>query len=545
MEQEEVNGILIEGKSDCAQFTSGHKFTLERHFDADASYLLTRVDHNVIDESYRSNHPTTEQFKYKNRFTAIPEALRFRPQRETEVPVIAGMQTATVVGPPGEEIFVDKYGRVKVQFHWDREGKMNANSSCWIRVAQVWAGKSWGAFFWPRIGHEVVVIFEEGDPDQPLVIGSVYNADNMPWFKLPINKQLAGFKSASVHGTAHQNFNAIIFNDEKGKEHLAIHSENNLGMNSEKNKMIHAGASKGERVGIANILTVGKIIPATGGSGGGFEGGSTVNTPSPSQILGMNATITYGDQFQLVSGVSHSNTIGQNLQSCISLGALLAESKSLLTAPPEVGYAAGAAMLLGGGMGGMQFTIGSSAQFTLGQSFEISVGPPKVEIHKSHNTKGDLTRLLCIVQGILTEAFSLVYDSLKGANNANSSDSGAPATQDEQSGDEERAKWILAYQGLTDVMMVAILAAERNCDIVDWYSCDAAKKTYTLFPGAFSLWGSTEVTPGAKDGDDPIDATLDTYTGGMEVFFGIVGIIVMLATELTAMGGKGGNSGDQ
>ena len=382
----------------------------------------------------------------------------------------------------------------------------------------------------------MVVIFEEGDPDQPLIVGSVYNADNMPWFKLPINKQLAGFKSASVRGTAHENFNAIVFNDEKGKEHLAIHSENNLGLNSEKNKMIHAGASKGERVGIANILTVGKIIPVTGGSGGGFEGGSTINTPPPSQILGMNAAITFGDQFQLVSGVSHADTIGQNLQLCISLGALLAESKSLISAPPEVGYAAGAAQVLAGGMGAMQFTIGSNAQFTLGQTFEVSVGPPKVEIHKSHNVTMDLTRILCILQGALTEAFSLVYDHLKGANNANSSDSGAPATPDEQSGDEERAKWILVYQGLTDVMMVAILAAERNCDTVEWYSCDAAKKTYSLFPGAFSLWGSTEVTPGAGDDAPPTGATLDTYTGGAPVFFGIVGVIIMLALELTAMG---------
>jgi type VI secretion system secreted protein VgrG len=120
MEQEEVQGILIQGKSDCGQFTAGHKFTLERHFDADDGYLLTRVEHDARDESYRSDDPSTPQFHYDNRFLCIPEALRYRPQRATPVPVIAGMQTATVVGPPGEEIFVDKYGRVKVQFHWER-----------------------------------------------------------------------------------------------------------------------------------------------------------------------------------------------------------------------------------------------------------------------------------------------------------------------------------------------------------------------------------------------------------------------------------------
>ncbi len=537
MEQEEVNGILIEGESDCGQFTAGHKFTLERHFDADAGYLLTRVDHAAVDDGFRSNHPDMAQFHYENSFTCIPEALRFRPQRVTPVPVISGMQTATVVGPPGEEIWVDKYGRVKVQFYWDREGKMNADSSCWVRVSQIWAGKSWGAFFWPRIGHEVVVIFEEGDPDQPLIIGSVYNADNMPWFKLPKNKQLAGIKSATEHGTAKHNYNGVIFNDVKGKEHLSIHSENNLSLNSEKSKMLHAGAHKGERVGVANILTVGKIIPATGGSGGGFDGGNTLNSPPPMGVVGINAMVTYGDQFQLVSGVSHQDTIGQNLQMCVSLGSLIAETISVLSAPPAVGYAAGAAMVLGGGMGAMQFTIGSSAQFTLGQSFEISIGPPKVEIHKSHSEKWDLTRILCVLQGALTEAFSLVYDHLKGENNANSSDAyGAPATSDEESGDEERAKWILVYQGLTDVMLVAILAAERNCDIVDWYSSDAAKNAYSLFPGAFSLWESTEITPGVGDGAAPTDASSNEYIGGAQVFLGFVGIIIMLALELTSMG---------
>ena len=166
MEQEEVQSIDIQGKSDCGHFTAGHEFTLERHFDADDKYLLTRVEHAAKQEYYRSQQ-TEQPFTYENRFSCIPDSLGYRPQQTIRKPVIAGLQTAVVTGPPGEEIFVDKYGRVKVQFHWDREGKKNADSSCWLRVAQVWAGKGWGAFFWPRIGHEVVIIFEEGDPDQP------------------------------------------------------------------------------------------------------------------------------------------------------------------------------------------------------------------------------------------------------------------------------------------------------------------------------------------------------------------------------------------
>ena len=226
MEQEDVACLDIRGASNCGNFAAGYKFTLERHFDANAQYLLTRVEHEAQQSGYRGHE--TPEYSYENHFTCIPASLKYRPQRVTEKPVIAGIQTATVVGPEGEEIFCDKYGRVKVQFHWDREGKKDAASSCWLRVAQVWAGKGWGAFFWPRIGHEVVVIFEEGDPDQPLIIGSVYNAESMPWFVLPANKQLGGFKSASISGTAKKNYNGIVFNGNKGHEHLSIHSEHNL-----------------------------------------------------------------------------------------------------------------------------------------------------------------------------------------------------------------------------------------------------------------------------------------------------------------------------
>jgi type VI secretion system secreted protein VgrG len=214
MEQEEASSLEIGGASNCGQFVAGHKFTLERHFDGNGRYLLSCVEHEArLDGNYRSNDALG--FSYINRFTCIPVALPYRPQRVTRKPVIAGVQTATVVGPPGEEIFCDKYGRVKVQFHWDREGKKDANSSCWIRVAQAWAGKGWGAFFWPRIGHEVVVVFEEGDPDQPLIVGSVYNAQNMPPFELPQRNNLTGFKSASVRGAPDKNFNGIVFDDKK------------------------------------------------------------------------------------------------------------------------------------------------------------------------------------------------------------------------------------------------------------------------------------------------------------------------------------------
>ena len=141
-----------------------------------------------------------EKESYKNTFTCIPYPTQFRPSRETGKPKVRGTQTAVVVGPPGEEIYVDKYGRVKVQFHWDREGKHDQNSSCWIRVSHPWAGKNWGAIWTPRIGQEVIVDFLEGDPDRPIITGRVYNSELMPPYELPAHQTRSTFQVAQFQG---------------------------------------------------------------------------------------------------------------------------------------------------------------------------------------------------------------------------------------------------------------------------------------------------------------------------------------------------------
>ncbi len=214
MQQEAVNSILIEGASDCRQFTSGHFFTLERHFNADGKYLLTSVTHDAEFDGYRTREE--KENGYENKFTCIPLALPFAPPRRTPRPTISGTQTAVVVGPAGEEIFTDKYGRVKVQFHWDRQVQKDADSSCWIRVATSWAGKHWGMIQIPRIGQEVVVEFVEGDPNDPIIVGSVYNAEMMPPYKLPEEKTERGFLSRSTQtGGNPETCNELSFDDKK------------------------------------------------------------------------------------------------------------------------------------------------------------------------------------------------------------------------------------------------------------------------------------------------------------------------------------------
>ena len=169
MQEEAVKGLAIEGVGTAPALASGHAFTLSRHPTAAGKYVLTEVRHaaRVVTSSGGAD--------YHNTFTCIPQGLPYRPARTSPIPVIPGPQTAIVVGPPGQEIFTDKYGRVKVQFHWDRQGQKDANSSAWIRVAQPHADT--GSVVIPRVGWEVVVSFEDGDPDRPLILGRVYNPE--------------------------------------------------------------------------------------------------------------------------------------------------------------------------------------------------------------------------------------------------------------------------------------------------------------------------------------------------------------------------------
>ena len=176
MQEEAADALRIQGRSTAAGFVAGHRFQLSRHFDGDGAYILTSVQHRA------------RAGVYENTFTCIPAGLPFRPRRSTTRPVVPGTQTAVVVGPPGQEIFTDKYGRVKVQFHWDREGNHDAGSSCWIRVAVPHAGTEPGSYLVPRVGDEVVVAFLEGDPDRPIIVGSVYNAERLVPSSMPMQQ---------------------------------------------------------------------------------------------------------------------------------------------------------------------------------------------------------------------------------------------------------------------------------------------------------------------------------------------------------------------
>jgi type VI secretion system secreted protein VgrG len=226
IEEEEAPATVMSGAGLCRAFTAGYRFDLAEHYrqDMNKAYVLTEVQHIAsVGESYATGDDSGES--YSNQFACIPHSVPYRPSRVTPKPVVQGSQTAVVVGKKGEEIWTDKYGRVKVQFHWDREGKYDEKSSCWVRVSQNWAGKRWGTMFLPRIGQEVIVDFLEGDPDLPIITGRVYNAEEMPPYGLPAEQTKSTVKSYSSKGGG--GFNEIRFEDKKGGEQLFLHAERN------------------------------------------------------------------------------------------------------------------------------------------------------------------------------------------------------------------------------------------------------------------------------------------------------------------------------
>jgi type VI secretion system secreted protein VgrG len=216
----------LQGQANSRGLATGCTFTLKKHprDDQNRDYLITGVSIHADAGEFASGETEDEFFSCS--LTAMPKSQQFRPARLTPKPIVQGPQTAMVVGTSGEEIYTDEYGRVKLQFHWDRYGAGDENSSCWVRVSQQWAGKNWGAMHIPRIGQEVIVEFLEGDPDRPIITGRVYNAVAMPPYGLPGEMTKSTLKSNSSKGG--NGFNEIRFEDKKGSEQVFIHGEKNL-----------------------------------------------------------------------------------------------------------------------------------------------------------------------------------------------------------------------------------------------------------------------------------------------------------------------------
>ena len=295
--QEENTGQVTRGRSWHYGLCPGYKFALKNHFSDDGKYVLTSVDHAA--EQPLDVGAGQTPFEYENRFSTIPFEAVYRPARVTPEPRLQGVQSAIVVGPGGEEIYTDKYGRVKVQFHWDREGKKDENSSCWIRVATFWAGKNWGAIHIPRIGQEVIVDFEEGDIDRPLIVGSVYNAAQMPPYALPGEKTKSTLQTRSSKGGGAANCNEIRFEDKMGSEQVLIHAEKNQDIEVENDESHWVGHDRSKKIDHDETVKVGHD--------------HTIQIANnDTESVGNNQSITVGKDRSKEIGSNESVTIGSN-----------------------------------------------------------------------------------------------------------------------------------------------------------------------------------------------------------------------------------------
>ncbi|QDQ27033.1 type VI secretion system tip protein VgrG [Chitinimonas arctica] len=394
----------------------GSLFTLFDHPRADQNreYLVTSAHLSWAEASYQSG---AGEWVASCQIDALPSALPFRPARSTPRPFVQGPQTAVVVGPAGEEIFCDEYGRVKVQFHWDRRGGRNQHSSCWVRSSQPWAGQNFGAMSLPRIGQEVVVSFLEGDPDQPLITGRVYNAGQMPPWDLPANKTQSGILTRSTQGGAYDHANAIRFEDKKGAEELWLHAEkdqrievendeshwvghdrkktvdhdetvlvkhdrtetvdndetitvhNNRKERVDHNETISIGDNRSEDVGKDETISIGDNRQETVGKN------ETID-------IGSNRSVTVGKNETINIGKSRSQTIGKN--HTIEVGAFKRETIALaymqnvgLAKMVNIGAAynvnVGAAMMNNVGLGRTD-VVGISWKANVGQTFHLQAG---------------------------------------------------------------------------------------------------------------------------------------------------------------------------
>jgi len=275
------------GQGDCRSFCGGKTFAFSDHEDSryiGKSFLITSLRTSASQPNQTGASQSGGDI-YRNDFECVPDSTVYRPTALKNKALINGVQTAVVTGDPGDEILVDNYGRVKVQFHWDREGQNDSKSSCWIRVAQNWAGNKWGAFFFPRVGQEVLVDFINGDPDQPIISGAIYNADLMPPYSLPGKKTQSGIKSRSTKSGGASNFNELRFEDEIGKELLFFQAEKDHQLNVKNDQTDTIGNDRTTTIKNNDTVNINNDLTAKIGNNQTIDIGTALNITAGSEIV--------------------------------------------------------------------------------------------------------------------------------------------------------------------------------------------------------------------------------------------------------------------
>lgn len=318
MEEQEVEYDVVDATSKCKTFTPGGKFKVRQHrcsTEEGNSFVITAIDHQAAEPlGYETGGSVDTD--YSNSFTCIPDSVSFRPARLTPKPFVQGVQTAVVVGPAGEEIYVDEFGRVKVQFHWDREGKKDENTSCWMRVSQSHAGPSFGSIIIPRMGEEVIVSFMEGDPDRPIITGRVYHAENMPPFGLPDAKVISGMKSKTYKG---EGYNEYVMDDTPGNELIREHGQFDKDSTIQNDLREHVLNNRSRDVTVDETVQVGNNRTMSVG----VDHSETVGS-NQTVSIGSNQNISVGMNLTETVGINYSETVGAAME--LTVGAVMTHS---------------------------------------------------------------------------------------------------------------------------------------------------------------------------------------------------------------------------
>lgn len=385
LEQQAAQTRVYLGTGDVVELTPGFIFNLLGHpqHQLDRDYLLVRVRHRGAAPEESMYASSGGETRYENEFEAVPADVPWRPEPALARPRAYGPQTAIVVGPPGEEVHTDEHGRIKVHFHWDRISPFDDTASCWIRVAQKWAGPSWGAVFIPRVGMEVLVEFLDGDPDRPVVTGCVYNGQNRPPYDLPLEKTKSTIKSDTSPGGG--GFNEIRFEDAAGSEEIFIHGQ--LDMNTEvvrdttrksgrddssnvgRHQSDEVGVDRKARVGNNETLDVGVDQTITIGSNQRITVGA-----DQTLSVGVNQSETVGANQTVQVGANQSTSVGANLSTTVSGNQTVSVGGSMsLTGGGSQSVSVGGSSTTSIG-GTLTLNAGGAATFSLAAAHELNVG---------------------------------------------------------------------------------------------------------------------------------------------------------------------------
>lgn len=364
---------IYHGEGSVRGIAVGHKFTLGDPMNALRSGL--KADYTIISASIQGRNDTFSSggkmsggAKVQSSFNAIPAKRVFRPAQRTRKPVITGPQTAVVVGPSGSEIHTDEHARVKIQFHWDRDGKMDENSSCWVRVSQTWAGRNWGSVILPRVGDEVIVEFAEGDPDRPIITGRLYNNDNKSPFKMPDNKNTLGMKSCSTTGGG--GYNEISMDDTKGKEKVTIHAQYDMSTTVKHDQTNTVNNNRTTTIDVDDTEKVGSNQKLDVGADQTVKIGANQKT-----TIGANHNVDVSSNQSTKVGANYKLDAGAN-------GDLIIAANSKVSAGANAEYKSGAGMKIGAGAT-MEISAAATMDIKAGASIKLSAGGGSIEIGPS------------------------------------------------------------------------------------------------------------------------------------------------------------------